>query len=171
MQFRLLNRLPVQPNAYNHALGLRYGLIGISAAFYALETADTQEERELRNIFQNWPGMVYDHFRHEVAYKLPFEPDEEAIQVISRLSGNPLRLGLTLRRQFLPLQRVLDIAADRFLSECKRDLLSDTWILRRPRTMKEFRLASEDSVKFALAFFDRRRCGLEELSEIALLGE
>jgi len=171
VQFRLLNRLPLKPVAYTHALGLRYGLIGTAAAFYALETADSQEERELRAIFQHWPAMVSDHFRMEVAYRLPFESDEETALSVGRLAGNPLRLGLALRRQFLPLQRVLDIAADRFHIDHKRDVLSDTWLLSRRRTMKEFRAATDESVQFSLAFFDRRRCGLEELSEIALLGE
>ena len=47
VQFRLPNRHPLRPMAYSCALGLRYGLIGTAAAFYALEMADLQEEREL----------------------------------------------------------------------------------------------------------------------------
>ncbi len=157
--------------AYTHALGLRYGLVGTAAAFYALETADSQDERDLRNLFQQWPVMVAEHFQKEVAYRLPYDPDEETSLLVGKLAGTPIRLGLALRRQFLPLQRVLEIASDRYHGYHKSDIVSDTWLLGRPRARKDFKLATDESIQFALMFFDRRRCGLEELSEIALLGE
>src|ERR1700722_13494195 len=97
VQFRLLNRRSLKPMAYTHALGLRYGLVGTAAAFYALETADSQEERDLRNLFQHWPAMVGEHFQKEVAYRLPFDPDEETALSVGKLAGTPLRLGLALR--------------------------------------------------------------------------
>jgi hypothetical protein len=171
VQFRLLNRTPLKPKAYTHGLALRYGLIGTAAAFYALETADSQEERELRNIFLHWPAMVSEHFAREVAYRLPFQTSDENALCIGKLAGTPLRLGLNLRRQFLPLQRVLEITGDRFQADHRSEILSDSWLLARPKINKFFRLATEESIQFSLAFFDRRRCGLEELSEIALLGE
>src|SRR5437016_315760 len=93
VQFRLPNRYSLPPSAYICALALRYGLVGSSAAYYALEIADIEEERELKNVFQYWPLMVAEHFRQEVSYRLPFTPEASASVSIGKLAGSPLRIG------------------------------------------------------------------------------
>jgi hypothetical protein len=171
VQYRLPNRYPLKPAAYSCALGLRYGLIAAAAAFYALETADSTEERELKQLFQYWPVMVTEHYRQEITYRLP--PGFETVDstMVGRLAGSPLRVSLALRKQFLPLQRVLEIASEIFARDHRTEITSDSWLLARPRTVKIFRSAGEESVRYSMHFFERRRSGLEEVSEIALLGE
>jgi len=171
VQFRLPNSYALTPQGYVCALGLRYGLIGAAAAFYGLEIASLTEERDLKNVFQYWPVMVAEHFAQEVAYRLPFQVETGTATLVGRLSGAPLRVGLALRKQFLPLQRVLEIATDIFLRDHKTDISSGLWLFKRPRLRKNFRTAAEDSIRFSVHFFERRRSGLEEVSEIALLGE
>ena len=171
VQHRLPNRYAFRPNAYTCALALRYGLVGAAAAYYALEMADLHEERDLKNVFVYWPLMVADHFRQEVHYRLPHTPDGVSAGMVGKLAGAPLRISLALRRQFLPLPKVMEIATEVFYRDNKPELLSDVFILQRPRTARLFRDAAQESTHFAMHFFERRRAALEEVSEIALLGE
>lgn len=146
-------------------------MLGTAAAFYALETADIDEEPELKTVFQSWPLMVVDHFRHEIAYRLPFEGEPNQAQVVAKLSSSPLRVSLALRKQFLPLQRVLEISSDIFCRDHRGDITSDSWMFGKLKTVKLFKLLADESIRFSLCFLERRRVGLEEVSEIALLGE
>lgn len=171
VQYRLPNRYQLRPSAYSCALALRYGLIGAAAAYYALEMADLHEERELKNVFLYWPLMVTEHFKSEVHHRLPFDSDAASGTQVGKLSGSPLRISLALRKQFLPLQRVMEIATEVFCRDHRSEILADVFLLQRPRMLRLFREASQDSVDFAIHFFERRRAGLEEVSEIALLGE
>jgi hypothetical protein len=171
VQFRLPNRYGLKPKAYSYAMGLRYGLVGAAAAYFALEIADFGEEREVKQLFQYWPLMVTEHCRCEICYRLPFEADEAVPLTIGKLSGPPLKICLALRKQFLPLDRVLEIASDIFHRDNRFEITSESWLLKKAAASAQFREASKESVAFAAHFFDRRRAGVEEVSEIALLGE
>lgn len=171
VQFRTPNRHGLKPRAYTCALGLRYGLIGAAAAYFTLEIADPHEERELKNVFRYWPLMVAEHYKTEIEGHTDTRLDEMAPANIARLSGSPLKVSLALSQQLLPLQRVLEIAAEVFLRDHRSEITSETIFFRRHRATEVFRQVSEQSIHYAMHFFERRRAGLDEVSEIALLGE
>ena len=171
VQYRPPNRFGFKPRAYACALGLRYGLIGAAAATFSLEIAAPLEERDLNSVFRYWPLMVAEHFKTEMSYRVAVQLDELAPATIARLSSGPLKLCLALHKQFLPLSRILEIATEVFHRDHRNDVTSDHWLFARAHSMKIFRSASSESLRFANCFFERQRAGLDEVSEIALLGE
>jgi hypothetical protein len=138
---------------------------------FVLEMADRQEERDLRALFQYWPLMVADHVRTELFGRFPFDAGDDLPACIGRYSSTPLRMCLALRKQLLPLQKSLEIASDVYYRDHRFAIGAGTWIFKRGQAVKQFLATSEESVQFALNFFDRQRAGLDEVPEIALLGE
>jgi len=171
VQYRPPNRFGFKPRAYACAVGLRYGLIGAAAATFSLEIADPVEERDLNSVFRYWPLMVAEHFKTEMSYRVAIQLDELAPATIARLSSAPLKLCLGLRKQFLPLSRILEIASEVFHRDHRNDVIADHWLFGKTHALKIFRDASQESIRFANCFFERQRAGLDEVSEIALLGE
>jgi len=171
VQYRPPNHFGLKPRAYSCALGLRYGLIGAAAASYSLEIADPVDERDLQSVFRYWPLMVAEHFKTEMSFRVAPQLDELAPATIARLSSGPIKLCLALRKQFLPLTRVLEIGAEVFHRDHRSDVTADHWLFGKTHAEKLFRDASAESIRFANCFFERQRAGLDEVSEIALLGE
>lgn len=171
VQFRLPSSPPLRPEAYTCALGLRYGLVGGAAAYYALDMSEPGDERELRFLFQYWPHLVTEHFRGEVAHRVPFDTDDMTAITVGKLAGGALKVCIALRRQLLPLERVLEISSEVFRRNHRREITADMWLLKRRGAAKQFHAVADESIRYAANFFDRRQAGLPEVSEIVLLGE
>ena len=171
VQYRLPKDATLKRPALNLALSLRYGLVGSAAALFVLEMADHREERDLKALFQYWPVMVCDHVRNEMDSRLPFIPSDDTAQSIGQTAYNPLRMSLALRRQLLPIQKTLEISADVFYRDHRSEISSGTWLFHRKQVSRQFLQLSEDSVRYALNFFDRRRAAVDEVPEIALFDE
>jgi hypothetical protein len=171
VQFRLPNQHHLKPKAYTCALALRYGLLGAAAAFHTLENANRLEEREVKSLFQYWPLMVTEHFCGDLCERLPFEANDSTACVVGRLAGVPMKVAMALRKQYLPVQRVLEISAEVFFRDHRYEITSEAWLFGKQRATKLFNQVAIESVHYSLCFFERRRAGLEEVSEIALLGE
>jgi hypothetical protein len=168
-------RLPVvgklQKQGYLLALGLRYGLVGIAATNHLLESATGEDERCVLNITRSWPRIVEDHVRYELLKRLPFPCDIAIPVAVGRYSERALRLALPLLHRVSTLEKALQDTCDQFCSEHVAAIrMNWPWYLRRA-AVREFNRCSKESLSFALHFSERRQYDLEEVPEIALLGE
>ena len=158
--------------AYLLALSLRYGLIGAAATQHILMSTSTREEEKWAyELAARWPEMVEEHMRHFVRYRLPFHVDYRVPAVMGELSYQPVSTTLSLFNSCYPLERSLSAAAAQFAEDQKKAILKGVPFFKRRGVLSEFNQVSARSVLFALNFFSRREQDLDEVPEIALLGE
>src|SRR5579885_2288590 len=168
---RLPQRYQLRRTGYAFALGLRYGLIGAATSHHLLVNCDATEEHDVLGLVHHWPAMVEEHVRWAVIPRLPFQPSPAFPSLVGRLAYRPLQQYLALYRRLCPLEQALQIAADVYAHD-HPSAATDGWPWwYRGRASKRFREASEDSIRYACSFFERRELDIEEVPEIAVLDE
>jgi hypothetical protein len=171
VEYRLPNASQLKKQGYVLALGLRYGLVAIAATYHLLEIAGTEDERLVLNSTRSWARIVEDHVRFELLSRIPFQTDLMFPAAVSRCAERPLRIALPLLKQLSPLETCLEEAAERYISENIYGIRMNWPWYRRKAAVREFRRHTQTSLTFALHFFERRQYDLDEVPEIALLGE
>lgn len=169
------HRLPppqtLKTQGYVLSLGLRYGLLGIASTFYLLQFASSDDEQAVVRLSRQWPRLVEDHVRFVLLPRLPFAADAVLPLAISRCAERPLELALPLLKRLCPLDSCLSESTKRFTFESRFGIRQGWPLLKRRTAAREFRKQAELSTGFALQFFERRLYALDEVSEIALIGE
>lgn len=168
-------RLP-RPNGYRApgyvlALGVRYGLIGIAASHHLLITSEDYEEASVLAMVDSWPDLVEDHVRWDMMHRLPFAVNSNVPHLVGRIAALPLCGYLPLYQRMCPLTRALDVIGQGLIAE-NRAMIYEGWgWMKRKRVLRLFEATTEESIDFALHFFERRQADLDEVPEIALIGE
>jgi hypothetical protein len=171
VQYRIPRLYSLRPIAFAHALGLRYGLIGMAACHHLMVSADPREEELLESDFLSWQDLVAEHVRFDVVATLPFDCLVAFPSVIGRFAAEPIYSYMTAQTHLLPFEYYLEIALKEYDTEHRRPAVKAwPWYLRR-RGLREYHAANRDSLAFAQHFFERREADLEEVPEIVLLGE
>jgi hypothetical protein len=171
VEFRIPKLGRLKRPGYLVALGLRYGMIGVAASHHLLITADDDEEVELLDLIASFPRMVEDHVRWDVEHRLPIETSKMLPIYLAKLSAHPLEIYFPLYRRLCPLDHCLNHVIDAYTRE-HDSAIRDGWnLFQRRRAMKDFQDAAEQSATYAKHFFERRQADLDEVPEIALIGE
>lgn len=172
VEFRIPAGSAMRTPAYLLALGLRYGLVGAAATHHLLlDSRDEDEMQEVLDAATCYPDMVEEHLVQFVEEKLPVSIQPEAPYMIGRIAYRPLSLAVASFDKFVPIDVTLQRVARSFGRENKRAMFVGTPILRRRRTLAEFQVVAEKSALYALNFFERRQAELEEVPQIALIGD
>lgn len=172
VEYRLPKISVLRAPAYLLSVALRYGLTGAAATYHLLLSAsDVEDEVRVVTLSQAWPDMVTEHVRQSMRHRLPFQTDLFVAESVGQLSYQPISNALRLIRLGSSLDQALAVAADVFAREYRKIVVSGAPLLKRGKLRHEFCTISENSVAFALNFFDRRQAELEEVPEIALIGE
>jgi len=171
LEFRIPKVGELKSEGYALALGLRYGLIGAAATHHLLLSSNTEEERYVFESALGWPQVVADHVRHEIAHRLPYDAEGDYPELIGRLAQRPIETTVPLYRRMSPLDACLRTACEEYTQENLPEIRAGWPWLKWRRAMEEFRGHSEESIRYATCFFERRLHDLEEVREIALLGE
>lgn len=153
------------------ALGLRYGVMGAAAAHHLILTSTEAEAEELGTLFMAWPAMVEDHVRWEVRHKLPFLSSEAMPVLIGRLAKKPLQIHLSQHPELVPVDRCLEIAVDEFARQHEATIVAGWNLFTRGKARRAFQKTCDDSLAFAKRFYERRECSIDEIPEIALIGD
>jgi hypothetical protein len=125
-------------------------------------------------IFLSLPAFaraVQTHVRQDILHRMPFEPGPQTPSQVGQLAHQALELYIPLYGQMTPLDQALRTMAEGFAVEHQMTVRAGWPWLQWRRANREFRAVSAASVAFAANFFERRQCALEEVPEIALLGE
>ncbi len=171
VEYRLPRQGDLRKQGYILALGLRYGLVGIAATYHLLETASDDEERLVLASARGWPQIVEDHVRFELKSRIPFPVDLSFPLTVSRMAERPVRIAIPLLQRLCPLESCMHQATEQFISENLFGVRLHWPWFRKGAAVKLFRRHAQESAGFAVRFFQRRQCDLEEVPEIALLGE
>ncbi len=156
---------------YIFALGMRYGLIGLAASHHLLVTSEGYEEIRVLATIDCWPDLVEEHLRMAVGRRLPFATNSMIPELVGRIAGLPLRSYLPLYRRLCPLSSALKIVADAIAGD-NRAMIFEGWPwFRRKAALRVFEASLEGSKDYAMHFFERREAEVEEVPEIALIGE
>ena len=171
-EYRVPAKGDLRAPAYLLGVALRYGLFGAAVTHHLLITsADDIDERNVIRLAQGWPETVEEHVRQTLRHKLPFHADPSVPAIVGQLAYLPVGVTLRLFRFGCPLEQILTAASEQFAVDYCRVVSGGVPWLRRAKNAQEFSTMSQKSVAFALNFFDRRQADLEELPEIALIGE
>lgn len=170
-EYRLPKPDGLRAPGYVLALGLRYGLIGMAACHHLLLTSDTNDEDNILAMMDCWPSLVEDHVRWDMMHRLPFTAGSNVAHVIGRVAHLPLTSYLPLYRRLYPLGAALELVSEAFIHE-NRGMIFEGWPwFKRRAAMRTFEESMRESVAYARHFFERREADLEEVPEIALIGE
>jgi len=156
---------------YVAALGLRYGLIGAAATCHLLSTCHIHEQTCVKDASRSWIRLVEDHICYELIDLIPFTNDPSFPVTVAQFADRPMRLALPLLDRFLSLKICLEEVSLIYESEVQSQIYAEWPWLKRKVAMSEYRKNAEDSLSYALHFFERRLYDLQEVPEIALLGE
>jgi hypothetical protein len=171
VQFRVGPLRALRPQGFALALGLRYGLVGTAAVYHLLQNAAPDEERLVLESSVAWSQVVADHLRHGAAGNLPDEADPDLADRVGRLAQLPVQSGIPLLRRECPLEVSLSVASEDFVESHRRDVRQGWGWFRAGYGERLFRELAEDSQRMAMNFYERRQYDLDEVREIALLGE
>jgi len=171
VEYRLPKAAGLKPTGMRLALGVRYGLVGAAAVCHLLSDAESGEERALLRSACRWPKMVEDHARKDALHRIGLPPEPESAAQIADWARKTMSAALAARESMLPVVENFREAINVITAAHRREIFEGWNLLARRKADRIFRLASASSVMFAHAFFERRGYGLEEVPEIALLGE
>jgi hypothetical protein len=171
VEYRIAPLEELRPRGFILGLGLRYGLLGIAALHHLLELADPDEEGAVFEAAVNWSQVVTDHIRHYTAHRLPWDEDFDAPDRVGRLAQLPVSSAIPLLRRHAPLQVCLGVGTTDFIDSHRQDIRHGWGWFRSRQGERLFHDLAAGSQTFAMNFWERRKCDLEEVREIALLGE
>lgn len=161
----------LKETGYLLAVALRYGLMGAAALHHLLLSTDDENEMDVLERAKCWRQMVNRHFRTNLRYKLPFEIEPSLTDSLGTLSILPIQVSISLYRRLCPAETCLSTASHEFVAH-HRDGVRKGWGWTGKRHAdRAFQETAETSVRLACSFFQRRQHGLDEVPEIALLGE
>lgn len=171
VQYRVPRLYSLRPMGFAHALGLRYGLIGLAGCHHLMLSADPRDEIELEADFLGWQDEVAEHVRFEVVPALPFSTLVAFPSVVGRFATEPIYCYMAQRLRLLPFDYYLEIALSEYEAEHKKHAIKGSPLWARRRAAKSFHAANRESLAFARNFLERREEDLDEVPEIVLLGE
>jgi len=153
------------------ALGLRYGLVEAAASHNLLENAQDSEHSAIRTATKEWNHSVAEHVRVHLAKKAPAFRLPLDEKYVGRLSESVLREYFSIYHRHCSLATSLEHLSRGFASKHHAEIGSGWPWYRFRRARTAFAGTTVESIRFASLFFDRRKADLEEVAEIALLGE
>lgn len=171
VQYRLPQANGFRPPGYVLALGARYGIIGVAACHHLLVTADSQEMPWILDTIDEWPRIVEDHVRWDIGQRFPFTTNQSIPQLIGRVSSLPFQTYLPLYKKMCPLAIALDEVGQTIASENKAMIYEGWSWFKRKSALRVFLASLHESKEFGLHFFERRQADVDEVPEIALIGE
>ncbi len=171
VEYRLPNHGHLRKQGYVLTLGLRYGLTAIAATFHLLETANGEDEQLILGSTKSWGRLVEDHVRFEIINRVPFRVDLAFPIAVSRCAERSMRIALPMVRRLCPLESCLQETAEQYINENIYGVKMNWPWYKRRAAVREFRLHTQESLSYAHNFFERRQVDLDEVPEIAMLGE
>ena len=171
VEFRLPRDIKLPHDAYGLALGLRYGLIGAAATHQLLLSAGPDEEGAVRTAAAGWKDHVSEHLRSHLVPRLPARALPVDPEQVGDYAGSVMEIYLSIFHRACGLGVCLEEAGRAFASRHKPAIRRGWPWFRFRKAHEVFRHTTSESVRFAGLFFERRQADLEEVQEIALLGE
>lgn len=171
VEYRPIHTGNLKPAGYTAAIATRYGLIGSAAAYNLLLTSPDDPTSTLEAEVGYWQELVEDHMRTTMSRHAPFAINLTVPTIVGRFAGAQMRAFLMLYRRRFSFADCLEMIGQVASAEHK-GMICEGWPwYRRRQAMRHFRELRAESARFATNFFERRQAGLEEVPEIALLGE
>ncbi|MGV3615864.1 MAG: hypothetical protein ACO1SV_11065 [Fimbriimonas sp.] len=171
VEFRIAPLRQLRPRGFTLGLGLRYGLVGTAAVHHLLQGATPEEERAVLESAIGWSQVVTDHIQHMAIGRLPMEVQTDVADHIGRLAQLPVHSAVPLLRRHCPLEVCLQIGVDDFIQSHRQDIRQGWGWFKGRSGERLFADLAAASMTVATNFHARRSFDLEEVREIALLGE
>lgn len=152
-------------------VGLRYGLF-TCAAFHAL-LADAQSDDEIwvLDSLTEVAGPVAEHFTKHVLPHAPAGIDPSSAWRAGEMAQLVTDDYAPLFHRVPGLELALGLTTESFCEARMRSVLATYPVWQRLAAKKRFQGAVHASLRFAQSHYERRLLDLQEVPEIALLGE
>jgi hypothetical protein len=171
VEHRIPTDCRLQHSGFVLALGLRYGLAGAAATHQLLVSADESEVEAIRNATKDWEQLVSSHVRLNLIRRMPSGRLPVSHEQVGIYSGHAFREYFSSYHRHCALPMCLDEAARAFCTRHHAEIGKGWAWYRARRARTVFSATTAESIRFASLFYDRRKADLEEVPEIALLGE
>jgi hypothetical protein len=172
VEYRVPDSGQFRPKGFLLAVALRYGLVGSAVSHHLLlETDSIDELPVLDSIARCWPSHVEKHVDTELRHRLAVDDEPRIPELVAQWARRPLQIAVPLYRRMCPLEVCLEMATDDFLVAHTKEIEEGWGWWNRKKALRNFSEEAKRSVTFAMNFFERRSLDLDEVPEIALLGE
>lgn len=170
VEYRRIHSAGLKPAGYTVATALRYGLVGSAAANNLLLTSHEEILSGLKGGIEHWRRLVEEHVATTMSRDAPFD-NPNAPALIGSIASAQMKSFLILYRRGVGFAECLAILGQLALSEHKGMIGEGFPWYRRRQATRRFRITVMESTRFAINFLERRQVDLDEVPEIALLGE
>ena len=170
-EHRIPGDLRLRQPAFALAWGIRYGLLGAAATHELFATTDESDIGAVRRATKDWEHLVDTHVRLNMMRRIPVGRPRVDQEQVARYSDETFHEYLSGYCRGCSLHVCLEGVIHKVTSRYHTEVTRDWPWYRSPRARRIFSASNLESLRFALLFFDRRKAHLEEVPEIALLGE
>jgi hypothetical protein len=171
VRYRVAPLRELRPTAFIHALALRYGLLGAAAVCYSVEPEHPAETVYAYEWSSEYGPLVSSHLRQELLHRFPLKVPSDRCVEIARLAHEALIDALPSPENGIDFAAISSAALDRHLARYSADIRREWPFWKAGYGEARFMQHAYASQRYAVAFLERRRAGLSEVSEIALLDE
>ncbi|CAN5623583.1 hypothetical protein BH11ARM2_BH11ARM2_20530 [soil metagenome] len=151
--------------------GLRYGLSTCASTHALLTSGEVDDEVWVLDQLGEVAETVSDHFTEHSIARAPSPLDSSSAWRVGAMAQSVADDYAPLVHRVPSLGLALRLVSESFCDARRKAVLASIPFLRRREGRKRFDRAVRDSVIFAEKLYERRLLDLEEVPEIALLGE
>jgi hypothetical protein len=169
--FRLPLDVPMSSAMVEGVLGLRYGLIGATAVFPMLQEGFDRQGDVPTYLATEFPAAVERHLLQEVDANLRKRGILVSSERIRDMVAFCMNVFLNAVERKMSLPNALAETADAFAEHYNRTIARGVPLWQRPGLKQKLDDQAKHTLRFCGNFFQRRLHDLEEVPEIALLGE
>jgi hypothetical protein len=172
-EYRFPKAGSMSPLSYDLSVSLRFALLGIAACHFALKDCPPQEQDEHFPELRFFGTMIREHLDQErvLCVSIPPTFSNDSLELAQATFAEIFDRYVELRTFRCPLDLAMNIIVEEFTERSKPYLKSKYRFWGSKKGLQAFQIESEKSHRFALNFYERRHYELEELPEIALIGE
>lgn len=171
VRYRIAPLRSMRPTGFVHAMGLRYGLLGAAAVAYSTERSHPLDSMRAYEWSSGFRDLVQKEIVANTWPHFPITVRRRHIPQVAEIAQEVLHDALPLPLIPPDPARSLSGAVDRHMARHLREIRREWGFWKAEAGEEEFMAHAIASEAFALAFLNRQRHGLEEVAEIALLGE
>jgi hypothetical protein len=152
-------------------VALRFVLLGIGASHFVLRQAPRSENDRLVSELRYFGTMIAEQLELDRISNFACKISPDCPQKAREIYGELFDRYIFLSKLNGPLDLVLSILVEEFVNAHLQEFGRKFFVFRNLSLERAFDQEAQKSLRYTVNFVERRKLDLEELAEIALIGE
>ncbi len=157
--------------ALDSSVSLRFGLLGIAASQFILKDVPVRDQPAIIPDLRFFGTMIAEQLERSRLSASAHIVSEHCVDNCRNAYSEMFDRYIELRQMNGPSELILAVLVEEFNRRSLQKFSRGFLRFWHRRTEREFKSQAQKSLQYALNFLERRRYGVEEVAEIALIGE